>query len=112
MQNEDIRMPRRLEYSSEVEGGAPVRVRYAISGRMNVPSYLDFVVERAKWLGIDGWVAANDDQTVTVIASGPEALVGALEMACTLGPLDALIDEVRPAGEPGPVPAGFSIRQK
>lgn len=105
-------MPQRLDYSSDVEGGAPVRVHYAISGRMDVPNYLEFVVERAKWLGISGWVAANDDDTVTLIAAGPEALVGALEMACTLGPHDALIDEVRPVGEPVFVPEGFSIRQK
>ena len=105
-------MPAKLEYSSEVEGGAPVRVRYASSGRMNVPTFLDFVVERAAWLGISGWVAANDDDTVTLVAAGPEALVGALEMACTLGPLDALVDEVRPVGEPAELPPGFSIRQK
>jgi acylphosphatase len=105
-------MPRKLEYSSDVEGGAPVRVCYAISGRMNVPNFLDFVVERANWLGISGWVAANDDHTVTLVAAGPEALVGALEMACTLGPLDALIDDVRAVGEPASVPPGFSIHQK
>ena len=105
-------MQRKLEYSSDVEGGAPVRVTWAISGRMDVPNYLDFVVERARWLGLDGWVAANDDATVSVAVAGPEALVGALEMACTLGPLDALIDEVRPVGEPAGLPAGFKIRQK
>ncbi|HEY9011061.1 MAG TPA: acylphosphatase [Devosia sp.] len=105
-------MQRKLEYSSDVEGGAPVRVAWAISGRMDVPSYLDFVVERAQWLGLDGWVAANDDKTVSVAVAGPEALVGALEMACTLGPLDALIDEVRPMDDPGQVPTGFAVRQK
>ena len=105
-------MPRRQEYSSDVEGGAQVRVAWAISGRMDVPSYLDFVVERAKWLGLDGWVAANDDRTVSVAVAGPEALVGALEMACTLGPLDALIEEVRLVNEPKSVPNGFAIRQK
>jgi acylphosphatase len=105
-------MQRKQEYSSDVEGGAPVRVSWSISGRMNVPTYLDFVVERARWLGLDGWVAANDDRTVSLAVAGPEALVGALEMACTLGPLDALIDEVRPEGEPVDVPKGFSVRQR
>jgi len=112
MWNTGLSMQRKLEYSSDVEGGAPVRVRWAISGRMNVPTYLDFVVERAQWLGLDGWVAANDDQTVSLAVAGPEALVGALEMACTLGPLDALIDEVRPVGEPEGFAPGFAIRQK
>lgn len=105
-------MQRKLEYSSDVEGGAPVRVRWSIHGRMNVPGYLDFVVERARWLGLDGWVASHDDASVSLAVAGPEALVGALEMACTLGPLDALIDEIRPVGEPAAVPAGFSILQK
>lgn len=105
-------MQRKSEYSSDVEDGAPVRVAWTITGRMNLGRYLDFVVERANWLGLDGWVAANDDASVSLAVAGPEALVGALEMACTLGPLDALIDEVRPAGEPTELPVGFAIRQK
>jgi len=105
-------MQRRLEYSTDVEGGAPVRVAWVIRGRMDLPGYLAFVVGRARWLGLDGWVRANDDATVSLAVAGPEALVGALEMACTLGPLDALIDEVRPTGAvPAPAP-GFAIRQK
>lgn len=104
-------MAGKLQYSSDVEGAAPVRVHYAISGRMNVPSYLDFVVQRARWLGLDGWVAMDDEQSVSVAVAGPEALVGALEMACLLGPHDALVDEVRRVGEPGDLPKDFSIRQ-
>lgn len=103
-------MAQRLEYSSDVEGGAPVLVRYAISGRMDVANYLDFVADRANWLGLSGWVSANDAGGVMLIAAGPEALVGALEMACMLGPLDALIDDVRDMGQPDAVPAGFAIR--
>lgn len=89
-----------------------MRVAWAISGAMDVPRYLAFVAERAAWLGLDGWVAAGDDATVSVAVAGPEVLVGALEMACTLGPLDALIDEVRPVGEPAGITTGFVIRQK
>lgn len=105
-------MHRKLEYSSDVEGGAPVRVAWTISGRMDVPSYLNFVVERASWLGLNGWVAANDDETVSVAVAGPEALVGGLEMACTLGPIDALIENVRLVGQPAGIASGFTIRQK
>ena len=101
----------RVDYSSDVEGGRPVRVRYEIGGRLDVPAYLAFVAERARWLDISGWVAA-DGAGVTLVAAGPEALVGALEMACTLGPLDALIDDIRAVDEPASVPSGFSIRQK
>lgn len=103
---------KRSEYSSEVEGGAPVRVRYAISGRLDVPSYLEFVAERAGWLDISGWAAANDERSVTLVAAGPEALVGALEMACTLGPLDMLVESIEGVDETAPVDSGFTIRQK
>lgn len=96
-------------YSTEVEGGAPVRLRYAIAGSIDVPSYLEFVAERAHWLGIAGWVAADDDRSVTLLAAGPEALVGALEMACTLGPFDALIDTIVGVDAPGPPLTGFAI---
>ena len=101
----------RNEYSSDVEGGAPVRRRYAISGRIDVPSYLDFVAERAAWLDISGWVLADDNRSVTLVADGPEALVGALEMACTLGPLNALVESIEGVPEAHAVARGFEIRQ-
>ena len=97
-------------YSSDVEGGAPVTVRYAIEGRMVVEEYLRFVAERAHWFGISGWAAASNGG-VTVVAAGPEAMVGALEMACVLGPLTALIGRVEASAETGAVAAGFEIRR-
>lgn len=99
----------RHSYSSAVEGGAPVTVRYTISGRLDAPRYLAFVAERAAWFGIDGWAAAGDG-TVTLVAAGPEAMVGALEMACTLGPLDALVTDVAAIEETDVVAAGFELR--
>ncbi|MEQ1900004.1 MAG: acylphosphatase [Devosia sp.] len=95
---------------SRVEGGDPVRVRYAISGRMNVSEYLDFIVERADWLAIDGWASADDQGRVTLVAAGPEALVGALEMACTLGPLTALVESILAEDESAEVGSGFALR--
>jgi len=99
----------RNEYSSDVEGGAPVRVRYAIEGRIDVPEYLAFVAERAGWLDISGWAAA-EGSGVTLVAAGPEALVGALEMACTLGPFDALIERIEGIETAEAVGRGFEIR--
>ena len=99
----------RGDYSSDVEGGRPVRVRYEIGGRLDVPSYLAFIAERAHWLDISGWAAA-EGAGVTLVAAGPEALVGALEMACTLGPLDALVTSVVGADSAEPVGAGFELR--
>jgi acylphosphatase len=99
-------------YSSDIEGGAPVLTRFAIQGRMHVPDYLAFIAERARWFGISGWVEAENAGRVTLVAAGPEAMVGALEMACTLGPLDALIDSVVGVAETGAIGEGFAVRQK
>jgi len=69
----------RHEYSTDVEGGTPVQVRYAITGRIDPATYLPFVLNRARWLDIHGWASAEEG-AATVVAAGPEALVGALEI--------------------------------
>jgi acylphosphatase len=98
-----------MAYSTDVDGGAPVALRMTVAGRLS-DGYLDFVAERAGWLSLSGWAESHGDGKAIVVAAGPEALVGALEMACVLGPLDALVDtlESEPAGEP--VSPGFAIR--
>jgi acylphosphatase len=98
------------QYSTDVDGGAPVRRRYAISGRMRMVDYLAFVADRALWLGISGWVEAAGPGEVHLVAAGPEALVGALEMACTLGPLNALVAEISSIEELAQVAPGFVVR--
>ena len=97
-------------YSTDVEGGAPVQVRYAIEGRIEAVSYLLFVAERARWLDIRGWGRAVGEGRFEIVAAGPEALVGALEMACTLGPLDALVERIEASEERGVIAAGFELR--
>ncbi len=97
-------------YSTEVEGGAPVALRYAISGRRDVARYVAFVANRAEWLDIDGWIEGREDGSVVMVAAGPEALVGALEMACTLGPIEALVEQIEAVDERGPVARGFEVR--
>jgi acylphosphatase len=81
-------------YSTAVEGNARVQRRYAISGRFDAADYLAFVADRARWLAIGGWAMSPRAGRVEILAGGPEALVGALEMACVLGPLDALVEAV------------------
>jgi acylphosphatase len=97
-------------YSTDVEGGAPVQLRYVIEGRLNRASYLAFVLDRANWLDLRGWAAMLDDGRVEMVAAGPEALVGALEMACTLGPLDALVERIEGVEDCEVVAPRFEIR--
>jgi acylphosphatase len=96
-------------YSSAVEGGVPVTVRMRIAGVFDA-GYLRFVAGRANWLSLSGWAMSPAPGRAEIVASGPEALVGALEMACVLGPLDALVEtlETEPSAEA--VPPGFAVR--
>jgi acylphosphatase len=96
-------------YSTDVEGGVPVMVRMHIAGAIGA-DYLRFVMSRAHWLGIAGWARTAGQGRVEVVAAGPEALVGALEMACILGPLDTLVDDLRCEPLAGMVPPGFVLR--
>lgn len=98
-------------YSTKVEGGVPVAMRFRVSGRFD-DSYLDFVADRAAWLSLSGWVGSDLEEQVTVVVAGPEALVGALEMACVLGPLGALVHTIQAEPEPGLVEPGFVVRRQ
>lgn len=97
-------------YSSDVDGGAPVAVRMLVSGELG-RSYLDFVADRVAWLDLAGWAERRTDGRVVIVAAGPEALVGALEMACLLGPIDTLVRELDLEAMDYPVPPGFVVRR-
>jgi acylphosphatase len=96
-------------YSTDVEGGAAVMVRMRIAGLFDA-GYLHFIAERAAWLSLTGWATSVAPGRTEVMVAGPEALVGALEMACVLGPLDALVDTIEIDAWDGPAPVGFAIR--
>lgn len=97
-------------YSTAIEGNAAVSRRYTITGQFDSASYAEFIADRAHWLAIEGWVEASVQGTVQVMAAGPEALVGAPEMACLLGPLDALVETIEAVSVADGVGPGFAIR--
>jgi acylphosphatase len=96
------------EHATDRPHNAPVRQRFRIRGTFVPKTYLYFVADRAAWLDIDGWAEARDGEAI-VVAAGPEAMVGAFEMALMLGPLDALVRDFETFDELGPVGRGFSI---
>jgi acylphosphatase len=101
--------PQGHSYSTDVEGGAPVTARMDIAGVFEA-DYLDFVAGRANWLSLSGWARSAAAGRVEIVAAGPEALVGALEMACVLGPLDTLIESIDSQVVAERVLPGFVIR--
>ncbi len=65
-----------------------------LRGRLTSEGLPDWVCHRARLLNLVGWVSPRDAQTVSIVVSGPEALVDAMEMACSLGPMDVMVEEI------------------
>lgn len=86
-------------------------VRLTIKGRSLGASFLSFAAERAERLSLNGWAAVPHPDEVTIVASGPAALIDMLEVACMLGPIEALVHEIERAELPPSclVSAGFTI---
>lgn len=51
-------------------------------------SFIEFALNRARRLSLNGWISIQPEG-VKVAAQGPEALVDAFEIVCSLGPIDA-----------------------
>ena len=100
------------EHATDRPHNAQVAQRFIMRGRLVPIAFLKFLADRAAWLDIDGWAKASAADEITVVAAGPEAMVGALEMALMLGPIDALVHDFETFDEPGAVAEGFVVAQK
>jgi acylphosphatase len=65
-------------------GHRSVSLRMEFCGRLG-PAFLAFVRARAERLDLKGW-AMLDGTRVLVVVQGPEAMAGAFEVACCIGP--------------------------
>jgi hypothetical protein len=69
-------------------------------GRFRPESFLDFVRHRADRLALHAGVGIARPDRIEVSVAGPEELVDAFEIACTLGPIDCLVLEHSRVAEP------------
>lgn len=84
-------------------------VELTYSGVLGEP-FVAFAVARARRLGLTGWVSPLPDE-VRVVAQGPQAMVDAFEIVCSLGPIEADVrDWSRLDIDPGINVAGFERR--
>lgn len=61
-----------------------VRMRFRFHGILGT-GFSRFARSRIKLLGLSGWISCGLDEAVIQV-EGPEALVGAFEVACCIGP--------------------------
>lgn len=85
-------------------------VHVLISGRVQGVWFRGWTEEKARALGLDGWVRNRRDGAVEAVFSGPEANVDAMLEACAEGPPAAQVADVRILGEGGQALAGFAVR--
>ncbi len=73
----------------------------AVRGRVQGVGFRWFVRERARALGLTGWVRNRDDGSVEVLAVGEEASLRQLRTLLGTGPSGARVSEVEDQqGEP------------
>ncbi|EWY37588.1 acylphosphatase [Skermanella stibiiresistens SB22] len=77
-------------------------VSVIISGRVQGVWYRAWTVERARLLGLVGWVRNLEDGTVEALFAGPADQVDAMIEACREGPKHARVTDVvvQPAEHP------------
>lgn len=66
-----------------------------VRGRVQAVGYRYFVIDKARGLGLAGWVRnGGDGRTVELVAEGPEDRLRELESALREGPRFALVEAV------------------
>lgn len=87
---------------------AVIATLFHLEGQLAAPGFADWVRDRAVRLDLTGWVRSDGPSAMTIVVAGPPALVDALEMACSLGPMDVLVERIeRSAQALDDSPGGF-----
>jgi acylphosphatase len=72
----------------------PVR-RLVVQGKVQGVGFRWFVRERARRLGVAGWVRNESDGSVQILVGGPTSLVSRFLNELNVGPPNAVIESIR-----------------
>ena len=78
--------------------------RIALLGRVDDPAFLPWIERHRARLGLSGGIATCQAGRIELVVSGAPDLIDALELACSLGPAEVLVErtEREPAVDPSP----------
>jgi acylphosphatase len=84
---------------------------YVIHGRVQGVFFRDSTRQKARELGVNGWVRNRPDGTVEAVAQGRDGAVQALEQWFRDGgPRHARVDKVEVSAQTEQAHAGFQVR--
>ena len=84
---------------------------FRVEGRVQGVGFRDWVVVRARALGVEGYVVNLPDGAVEVQARGAPGRLRSLEEELEQGPRSAAVQAVRPVEAAGDLPSGrFEVR--
>jgi acylphosphatase len=69
-------------------------VEILLSGVFNPDSFTYWICHRARLLDLAGSVNAKGSTEMCILVQGPQPLIDAMEMACSLGPMDANVERI------------------
>lgn len=65
-----------------------------LSGQLASGEFVPWIDHRARLLDLKGWVRREGPNAVTIVVAGPQPLVDAMEMACSLGPVSVDVKRI------------------
>jgi acylphosphatase len=86
------------------------RRRVVVHGRVQGVFFRGSAVERAREVGVDGWVRNRSDGTVEAVFEGNQAQVAEMVRFCREGPPWARVDRVEEFEEEPENIGGFGVR--
>lgn len=73
-----------------------------IRGLFLTDTFPTWIIRRATKLSLSGWVKKHNNRLIEVSVGGDQILIEALEVACSLGPIDAVVDSVEKRAKSAP----------
>lgn len=71
-----------------------IKERLTIHGRLGAADFPDWIVHRARRLGLGGRIVSIGERTVETLVAGPADLVDAMEVGCSLGPISVQVERI------------------
>ena len=65
-----------------------------INGSFDDIAFRDWIMHRSAVLGLDISSLIHGQSSITFSASGHSVLIDAMEIACSLGPLEAIVEQI------------------